>query len=256
MAGAGHLCAALQNRVFGCFCVGAKRGVSRSVANGVVRPCKEIAGVGHVVFSVVLQEIRTLVPAAACGGSAAPLPLLLRAQQQHRFADNTGKIGLQLHAVDPAFFKAVHIVLIAAAGIVKVVPPILGVNVGIDDGIPWVKNRLVGHIGERPGRVICHGDADSEVFQCTGRVFFPVGTVKQVVFAVYLIALGRPEATHAPAGGILADGCAASLPVHQIIGHMDRDAATVLASAVKVVPSIDSTQDKWIRRRERQLRCF
>lgn len=106
------------------------------------------------------------------------------------------------------------------------------------------------------GRVICHGDADSEVFQCTGRVFFPVGTVKQVVFAVYLVALGRPEATHAPAGGILARWLcriAASAP---IIGSLDRDAATVLASAVKVVPPIDSTQDKWIRRRERQLRCF
>ena len=177
-------------------------------------------------------------------------------KELRRILERMGKIGLQLHAVDPAFFKAVHIVLIAAAGIVKVVPPILGVNVGIDDRIPRVKNRLVGHIGERPGRVICHGDADSEVFQCTGRVFFPVGTVKQVVFAVYLIALRRPEATHAPAGGILADGCAASLPVHQIIGHMDRDDATVLASAVKVVPPIDSTQDKWIRRRERQLRCF
>ena len=202
------------------------------------------------------HQIRTLIPAPAGSRRAASLPFLLGAQQQNRLSLHAGKIRSQLNTIDPTLLQAVDLVLVAAAGVIQIISPIFGEYVRVNDRVAGVKNRMVGNIRKGAGRGAGPRHADAEVFQSAGGVYFPVCAVKQIVYAVNLIAFRCPEASHAPAGGFFAQSGAATLPELQIFGSVDRKTAAVFARTVEVIAPIRSAQNEWVGGRERQSNCF
>ncbi len=105
---------------------------------------------------------------------------------------------------------------------------------------------MVGNIRKGAGRGAGPRHADAEVFQSAGGVYFPVSAVKQIVYAVNLIAFRCPEASHAPAGGFFAQSGAATLPELQIFGSVNRKTAAVLARTIEVIAPIRSAQNEWV----------
>ena len=255
MAGTGYVAVAFENRVFLRLFKRAQRVLAHGISNCIVRTAEEVAGIGDEVLAVMLEDERAFVPAAAGIAGRAAFPFLLGTQQQHGFADHAGEIALEFHAVDPALFQTVDVVLVAAAGIIQIEPAVIFQDVCIDDRIAGIEDGLVADIFKRAFGFVGHGCADAEIFQRAGGILLPVRAVEEIILIADFIALRRPEIGNAPASGFLAQGIAAVFPGDQITGTAYGEAGAVetgfvFGGALEIIHAVTRTHDERISRGE------
>ena len=261
----------LQHGVVGRLAEGAEGIVGRSIAHGIVRALIAVGRVHHIIGVAHAEDVRALRPAAVglVSRHRLTLPLRLhiaelhgRLQQQLRLADDAAEVGLQFYAIHPALLNlavsavgthllrqlAVNGMLVAAAREVEVGASrgIVKQHVGVDDGIGRVEHRTVHQVAERPCRAVADGHANAEHLKVALGIVAFVGAVEEIVLAVPLIDLGRPEAVEIPLLGraALVD-LSARLPLAQVVANESLE-AVAQRGAIHIIAAVRGMQDKGV----------